>query len=453
MRFRTSFVFVAVTAVLSTVLVGPSAHAGTFPAWGTVPSPNRGQLANAQLGVSVVAPNDAWAVGEYNPGLPPTVTGRRTLTEHWDGAKWRIVRSPNASFAGVDATFLKGVDAVAANDVWAVGFGEDFGSLRSATLTLHWDGTSWTKVPSPNPAGHGLPNDLYAVKAISPTQVFAVGDFGFPGDALILQWNGSSWARVANHCGTGLRGIDALSTDDAWAVGSGTTCHFNGRTWSVVPSPKPRPAYGEIAYSLLDVRALAPDDVWAAGTRTIEQGEHLFTLPLVEHWNGITWTATYSVPGQALDGIDALSANDVYAVGTDGAYPMVAHFDGSGWTLVPSPQQGGELQALDTTPGASVLWAVGSTYAGGGKTLVEQAPSATQGTVVGNTTVSGATVTWIGRVNGSTEADVFGNYFAAGLVAGRYTFIASNPGCDPAVAKVMVVAGQTIAQNLDVSCT
>ena len=199
---------------------------------------------------------------------------------------------------------------------------------------------------------------------------------------------------------------------------------------------------------------LAPDDVWASGTRTIEQGEYLDTLALVEHWDGTTWTAVYQVPGVSLDGIHAVAADDVVAVGTDATYPLVARFDGTGWTLIPSPRDGGgALQGIDATPGTSALWAVGTSYTGQAPgTLVEQAPSTTQGTVVGNTTVAGATVTWIGPESGSTEADSFGDYFAAGLVAGTYRFIASNQGCAPADAKVTVVAGQTVTQDLDVSC-
>src|SRR5439155_14727954 len=132
------------------------------------------------------------------------------------------------------------------------------------------------------------------------------------------QWDGVAWTKVSNGCGVGLRGIDALSASDVWVVGSSTTCHFDGTSWHVVPSPQPRSQYSEIAYSLEDVSALAPNDVWASGTRTIEQGESLFTYPLVEHWDGTAWTATYGLPAQSLDGIHALAPNDVYTVGTDG---------------------------------------------------------------------------------------------------------------------------------------
>jgi hypothetical protein len=456
MSFRTKLWTLIPASVLLAVLAGPPAGAATqLATWGTVPSPNRGHLENALFGVSAVTQDDVWAVGEYNPGLPPTVTGRQTLSEHWDGTAWQIVRSPNTSFTGVDASYLKDVDAAASNDVWAVGFGEDFASFRSKTLTIHWNGSDWTKVRSPNPSGRTSRNDLYAVKAISSTNVLAIGDTGFPGTALILRWDGSAWAKVRNGCGVGLKGIDALSANDVWTVGSSTTCHFDGSAWRVIPSPQPRPAYDEVAYSLVDVSVLSPNDVWVSGTRTIQQGDYSLTFPLVERWNGTAWTAMYNVPGVSLNGIHALAANDVYSVGTDSTYPTVTHFDGSGWTPVPSPRDGGgALKDIDITPVTNGLWAVGAAYTGPHPgTLVEQAPSATQGTVVGNTAVAGATVTWIGPENGSTETDVSGDYFAAGLIAGEYQFIASNPGCVPASVQVTVVAGQTITRDLDLNCS
>ena len=78
MPFWTKMWTVATATVTLALLTGSQAGAAgrtQAPAWGTVRSPNRGDLDNALLGVSAVAPSDAWAVGEFNPGVPPTVTG------------------------------------------------------------------------------------------------------------------------------------------------------------------------------------------------------------------------------------------------------------------------------------------------------------------------------------------------------------------------------------------
>src|SRR3954466_3149445 len=51
--------------------------------WNVVPSPNRGTLDNYLRGVTAVSANDIWAVGFYYNG-----SVQRTLTEHWDGTNW-----------------------------------------------------------------------------------------------------------------------------------------------------------------------------------------------------------------------------------------------------------------------------------------------------------------------------------------------------------------------------
>ena len=56
---------------------------------------------------------------------------------------------------------------LAANDAWAVGH------VNDQTLTIHWNGTAWSIIPSPNP---GISfNNLAAVAAIAPNDVWAVG--------------------------------------------------------------------------------------------------------------------------------------------------------------------------------------------------------------------------------------------------------------------------------------
>jgi hypothetical protein len=54
---------------------------------------------------------------------------------------------------------LYGVSADSATDAWAVG---DYGNPTTRageTLVLHWNGTSWSKVASPNPGGTSVGDD------------------------------------------------------------------------------------------------------------------------------------------------------------------------------------------------------------------------------------------------------------------------------------------------------
>lgn len=448
MRMRAA---VAMTAVLVLLVQAPPAGAlEEDAAWGEIPSPNRGAKENELAGLAILGADDIWAVGRYNSNRPPTATGRDTLAMHWDGAAFTIVRTPNPKWPGADFFTLEDAVAVAPNDVWAVGSAQDFASLKSTTLVERWDGSAWRIVRSPNPGGANLPNVLNAVDATSATDVWAVGGAGFPNKGLIVRWNGSRWRAVRNGCGVGLLGVDVISPSDVWAVGSATTCHFDGAAWTVVPSPQPRPEFDEIAYVLEDVSGTASDDVWAVGHRVIEQGEQLFFHPLVEHWNGTEWTLMTIVPGHSLDGVVALAPDDVWAVGTDSIRGTVVHWNGNRWALVPSPSPDGSGTLADVeAQSADHLWAVGTSL---GRTVVLEAPSRFEGTVVGDTNVAFATVSWFGPESGSTETNAFGEYSAPGLTAGTYQLIATNPGCSPGVAEVVVTAGETVTQNLMIDC-
>src|SRR5438093_8503602 len=80
--------------------------------WSVVPSPTVGDQGRL-FALDAVSANDIWAVGESQ--LRPSVRG---LTEHWDGTGWSIVPSV---YTG-NGNELTGVAAVATDDVWAVGF-------------------------------------------------------------------------------------------------------------------------------------------------------------------------------------------------------------------------------------------------------------------------------------------------------------------------------------------
>jgi hypothetical protein len=65
---------------------------------------------------------------------------------------------------------LFGASADATDDAWAVGF---HGSDNIGTSAMHWDGTTWKSVATPN-VGEGT-NKLNAVLALAPNDVWAVG--------------------------------------------------------------------------------------------------------------------------------------------------------------------------------------------------------------------------------------------------------------------------------------
>jgi hypothetical protein len=93
--------------------------------WQKAFSPNVSGTAwvtNELLGVAAVSKNDVWAVGwAQDPDGPPYV--KRTLIQHFDGAAWSIVPSPN--WPNDTHSQLHAVAAASAHDVWAVGTTHD----------------------------------------------------------------------------------------------------------------------------------------------------------------------------------------------------------------------------------------------------------------------------------------------------------------------------------------
>jgi hypothetical protein len=239
--------------------------------WRRVAAPDGGNMAS----VAATSATSAWAVGIGGPG------GSQTSIEHWNGRAWQLVRSP------VTIGQLDGVAATSATSAWAVGFSGNW--QTSHALVLHWNGRAWAQVRSPDPAGSG---NLYSVAATSAASAWAVS--GAAQQAIGVNatvtdhWDGRAWTRVpsANPVPGGaiLMGVAAYSATGAWAVGTDTDFayswentieHWNGRTWAVVPSPVQDG-------SLYAVTAISAASAWAVGSG--DSGA------LILHWNGTRWT-------------------------------------------------------------------------------------------------------------------------------------------------------------------
>jgi hypothetical protein len=157
--------------------------------WTAYPLPNVGVQQNALLGVSMPSAGLAWAVGYYENGK----FEQRTLIEHFDGTVWSVIPSPSP---GARHNIFYGVAAVTDYDVWAVGAEQDSHGLWH-TLTEHWDGSEWSVVKAIDAGVSG--NQLYAVKALAANDVYAVGQqagAGFPSQALIEHWDGERWSVI-----------------------------------------------------------------------------------------------------------------------------------------------------------------------------------------------------------------------------------------------------------------
>jgi hypothetical protein len=145
--------------------------------WSVVPMTIPGGGENALFGVTALAPDNVWAVGFYveeeNESRP-----RITLIEHWDGSNWQVVPSPNPG-GSANSNVLYGVTSISADDVWAYGGSLDIDTDLQSTLVLHWDGSDWTVVPSPDPVGKPDTDFLMGGTVLPTGDLWLVGGYGF----------------------------------------------------------------------------------------------------------------------------------------------------------------------------------------------------------------------------------------------------------------------------------
>jgi hypothetical protein len=219
----------------------------------TIPLPPSGGRRLRTTGLNAVTTfggANAWAVGKAQFAD----FSRNALVERWNGSAWSLVAVNSAVGSELNA-----VSGTGASDIWAVGSGGAAGSAAQSTLALHWNGSSWSSSATKNT---NTINALRGVAAVASNNVWAVGDaIKTPGDGvsvyrtLIEHWTGSSWTVVPSpNIGAGnnsLQAIKARSASDIWAVGyyddiTGSiplrrtfTVHWNGTAWSVVGSANP----------------------------------------------------------------------------------------------------------------------------------------------------------------------------------------------------------------------
>jgi len=272
---------------------------------------------------------------------------------------------------------LNAVAADSPTDAWAVG------ESPTGTLTLHWNGTKWSNVPSPERGSY-----LSGVAATSSSNAWAAGTACAPDDcaaqqALIQRWNGTKWSDVtlpSLGAQSSLLSVSATSASDAWATGwtcrTASLCndfewqtlilHWNGTVWSRVASPSPHLGR-EKTEAFLGVSALSPTSAWAVGTTG--------NGTLIAHWNGTAWSRVASPSpggaGPALTGVSATSASDVWASGSSCFNPyngclsttLMEHWNGKAWSHVATPApRGADSDHLAGVAGMSATsaWAVGS---------------------------------------------------------------------------------------------
>src|ERR1044071_473876 len=192
------------------------------------------------------------------------------------------------------------------------------------------------------------------LRAIFPRYVATACAFFLAANALWAQ--NCSWSIVPSPNSTlpsnSLSDISIVSANDIWAVGGsgrGTrignplTEHWNGATWTIVSAPQPVDSVASFG----GVSALSSNDVWAVGSSVVGNAAN---KTLTEHWDGSAWTivpspsvemiGAYPADNRLAD-VVAIAPNDVWAVGTAttivSGEGLTLHWDGSSWSFVSNP--------------------------------------------------------------------------------------------------------------------
>lgn len=282
--------------------------------------------------VAVISANDIWAVGQ---------AGVSTLTLHWNGTQWSIVPSPNVTGNGVQND-LRGVAAMAPNDVWAVGATADPNiSYGWKTLIMHWDGRQWSIVPSPNLPELGTCNSLQAVAAISSTDIWAVGGIpqGYCGSskAILMHWDGSAWTIVPAPAETAL--WNSSTRFGVAAVASNDVWTFgDGEPFHWDGTQWSVILGGAGNYG--KAAAAGANSIWTVGSY-IEYDGYTYFGPFTKaiYWDGTRWGGAPPISPTGNDtfsGVAAIAPNDFWAVGRSGKFTLTEHWDGANWSVVPS---------------------------------------------------------------------------------------------------------------------
>ena len=381
----------AATAVGTTVGAGPAA--ADPPVFRVVPSPNGHLPESSLLDVACVSTASCVAVGATQGG--PTAASD-TLVESWNGRSWSVVASPNA----MPDDILEAVSCATTRSCMAVGSaGPLFNERTESPITESWDGRTWSLVALPEPVGT-TSIALNAVSCPAVDECLAVGssssedfNYGHP-EELVEAWDGSAW-RILPPALTPVTGAASRFTSVSCAgpgacvaagdVGSYPDTYplvesWNGSTWT------------EQRTAELPIQDQGPDSQGITcvteATCVLAGGLAYYRGYFFERWNAGAWTLIDNAnPSDAAtpSSVSCGDAGHCLAVGPvqtiiAGSFPVAFVYTDGQWSTVPtapvpSPTFDAEIFAVSCLRHGPCT-AVGSDGVDSGHTLVETTPSA-----------------------------------------------------------------------------
>jgi hypothetical protein len=307
------------------------------------------------IGVSMVSPNEGWAIGKLTK-IPLGAVPQNVVTlYHYHAGNWSAVDvTIDENFSPDDIAGIGGAISMdSASDGWAV-----LHNWLASSVLLHYWGGAWSQVaPDQTP-----PGNILSVQAISPTSVWAI--VGLNADfASISHFDGTRWTSqtiTGVHSDVGFSNVTALhmqSDEEGWALAdlnstSGQTVnhvllHYANGAWNVESVFNRDPT---LTFSALSI--VSPADIWAlGGTLTADTSasvERMLSHPVLYHFHDGAWQAADLpiAPGDdvALGRVVMTTPGDGWLVGKDNAtilndgpasitqqHTVLLHFAGGRW--------------------------------------------------------------------------------------------------------------------------
>jgi large repetitive protein len=229
------------------------------------------------------------------------------------------------------------------------------GSLTNVAqnFTFGWNGIFWESSTTINAA----------LQAWQPLAVSCVSGPYFcaaVGGGVEDTTSGGGWTNVPSpntsgtYTGT-LSGVSCTSASFCVAVGAYTSGplveQWNGLTWSVVPSPLTGVTPGNNAGVLSAVSCTSPSSCMAVGSVGVP------SQTLTEQWNGTTWSIlpspnTDPTVNNELTGVSCPSSSACTAVGVAinsgiEAQALIEQWNGTAWSMVSSPNPAPKLDSYN----------------------------------------------------------------------------------------------------------
>ena len=316
---------------------------------------------------TTLASGDLWALGNDQH---EETSENHGYTVRFDGETWHREEMP--MFADGDV-FVNAIDGTSPSDIWVAGLVIQRGS-RFRSVMLHYDGSTWKRVPLPDPPAE---DSLADVLVVAPDDVWAVGyrfpDFGVR--PLVMHFDGDAWSIEETPRPRGDSALAAVGARDGsgpMAVGTSSHGEVEDRAFGVRRTDQ---EWALLRFTRQVRRRplnLLHLDVEFRGARWIvgrDRSSRDGGLALLH--NGERWTLT-DVPNargsEQLFHVDAHSDGEAWAVGwrfvPERAYPFAVRWDGTQWERVPvrDPGTWGELSAViaDEPGGAWAFISYGS---------------------------------------------------------------------------------------------